>query len=181
MSRDTRDQRLTSPPKGPNCKPSTISGGWFGTKKFHSLSWWPTSPRTERFNDQKYLKDNIEKYNYDLEKMWAILARLQHVLWLWKCAREKYRGGYFCRLCCTIPESHLGRTVQTCELSPFYIILGKSIQFQVTHLHYTAWPDHGVPQYPQSLANFSRKILDNDTKTPVTVHCRLYFILFSFL
>ncbi|XP_046417564.1 receptor-type tyrosine-protein phosphatase delta-like [Neodiprion fabricii] len=42
----------------------------------------------------------------------------------------------------------------------------------VTHLHYTGWPDHGVPMYTQSLVAYLNKLLGtNRDKGPVVVHC----------
>jgi len=39
-------------------------------------------------------------------------------------------------------------------------------------MHYTVWPDHGVPKYPQSMANFAKQILEIETSSPIVVHCR---------
>ncbi|XP_059480504.1 uncharacterized protein LOC132199641 [Neocloeon triangulifer] len=41
----------------------------------------------------------------------------------------------------------------------------------VTQMHYTTWPDHGVPLYPQSVAAYARKLLEIKTESPITVHC----------
>jgi receptor-type tyrosine-protein phosphatase gamma len=44
---------------------------------------------------------------------------------------------------------------------------------QIIQMHYTAWPDHGVPQHPHSLANFAGKVLKIKTQQPpIVVHCR---------
>ncbi|KAF4523953.1 hypothetical protein B566_EDAN012425 [Ephemera danica] len=51
----------------------------------------------------------------------------------------------------------------------FEVINAKQTR-KVRHLHYTVWPDHGVPRYPHSLAKFLRLI--NEVATPpVVVHC----------
>ena len=51
----------------------------------------------------------------------------------------------------------------------FYIIYFK---FQITHLHYTAWPDHGIPLHAYSIVSFMQKMLSISTeKNPVIVHC----------
>ncbi|XP_065345291.1 receptor-type tyrosine-protein phosphatase kappa-like [Cloeon dipterum] len=42
----------------------------------------------------------------------------------------------------------------------------------VQQLHYTSWPDHGVPLYPQSMALFVEKIIQRQDKNhPILVHC----------
>lgn len=45
---------------------------------------------------------------------------------------------------------------------------------QVTQYHYTAWPDHGVPQFATSLLSFVRKVQKTHDKSkgvPLLVHC----------
>eukprot|EP00731_Ephydatia_muelleri_P025777 Em0017g860a len=45
---------------------------------------------------------------------------------------------------------------------------------QVTHFHYTAWPDHGVPQFATSLLSFVRRVQkahDKGKGIPLLVHC----------
>ncbi|XP_046473232.1 receptor-type tyrosine-protein phosphatase epsilon-like [Neodiprion pinetum] len=43
---------------------------------------------------------------------------------------------------------------------------------QVTHLHYTGWPDHGVPTYTGSLVAYLKKLMKTQTdNAPVVVHC----------
>ena len=45
----------------------------------------------------------------------------------------------------------------------------------VTQYHFTAWPDHGVPDAFQ-LLQFFRKVTENATEydvAPTVVHCRL--------
>ena len=44
----------------------------------------------------------------------------------------------------------------------------------VKHLHYTAWPDHGVPQNAMSLISFIcrvRKLHPPSSEQPLLVHC----------
>ena len=44
----------------------------------------------------------------------------------------------------------------------------------MTHFHFTAWPDHGVPSQPTSLLSFRRKFHTYDSGSvsgPVVVHC----------
>ncbi|XP_015185172.1 PREDICTED: receptor-type tyrosine-protein phosphatase kappa-like [Polistes dominula] len=43
---------------------------------------------------------------------------------------------------------------------------------KVEHLHYTAWPDHGVPNYTHSVVTFLKKILAKEIGNgPMVVHC----------
>ena len=45
----------------------------------------------------------------------------------------------------------------------------------VKHFLYTAWPDHGVPQYTVSIHRFIRQDVRpvyNDSSAPLIVHCR---------
>ncbi|XP_050510291.1 tyrosine-protein phosphatase 69D-like isoform X2 [Diabrotica virgifera virgifera] len=46
-------------------------------------------------------------------------------------------------------------------------------QRQITQLHFTTWPDHGVPLYSQSLVPFLQKILKipYSAQSPMIVHC----------
>jgi len=45
---------------------------------------------------------------------------------------------------------------------------------QLKHFHYTAWPDHGVPNHTGPIISFRRKVrLYDDTHPgPLIVHCR---------
>ncbi|KAJ8962467.1 hypothetical protein NQ314_005702 [Rhamnusium bicolor] len=51
----------------------------------------------------------------------------------------------------------------------------KNVQRKIEQLHFTSWPDHGVPLYSQSLVPFLQKILKipNKSNSPVVVHCRM--------
>ncbi|XP_069703999.1 receptor-type tyrosine-protein phosphatase S-like isoform X2 [Periplaneta americana] len=43
---------------------------------------------------------------------------------------------------------------------------------KVHHLHFTSWPDHGVPLYPQSVASYLKKLLATPPGSgPIVVHC----------
>ena len=45
---------------------------------------------------------------------------------------------------------------------------------EVTHFHYTAWPDHGVPSDATSLINFIKRVSEvqpHSTEVPLLVHC----------
>ena len=44
----------------------------------------------------------------------------------------------------------------------------------MTHFHYTAWPDHGVPQFATSLIGFINRVQKSHDKSkpaPLLVHC----------
>lgn len=43
---------------------------------------------------------------------------------------------------------------------------------QVHHLHFTSWPDHGVPNTTHSVVSYLRKIIKTPSgKGPIVVHC----------
>ena len=47
-------------------------------------------------------------------------------------------------------------------------------ELTVTHMHYTAWPDHGVPQNAMSLISFIRRVRKQhppSLEQPLLVHC----------
>ncbi|CAI8053567.1 Receptor-type tyrosine-protein phosphatase alpha, partial [Geodia barretti] len=59
-----------------------------------------------------------------------------------------------------------------------YTIRTLSVEFsgktrKVTHFHYTAWPDHGVPDYATSMLNFHKVVLRDHKaqRGPLLVHC----------
>ncbi|XP_037088770.1 receptor-type tyrosine-protein phosphatase mu-like isoform X2 [Pollicipes pollicipes] len=53
----------------------------------------------------------------------------------------------------------------------FSVAVGNNTR-TVTQLHYTAWPDHSVPMYPDSLAKFVRAMDGvSDGQAPTVVHC----------
>lgn len=49
----------------------------------------------------------------------------------------------------------------------------------IRHFHFTAWPDFGVPERPQSLIKFVRIVRDQMIREcgPMLVHCRWEFVL----
>ena len=58
---------------------------------------------------------------------------------------------------------------------PFSQLAGGSERpLKVTHYHYTAWPDHGVPDYATSILAFHQRVKKehNASKGPIIVHCR---------
>ena len=57
----------------------------------------------------------------------------------------------------------------------FYILLQGETR-AVHHLHFTSWPDHGVPITATALLNFRRKVrsYDNVATGPMIVHCRYF-------
>ena len=45
----------------------------------------------------------------------------------------------------------------------------------VQHLHFTAWPDHGVPKYATAVLEFQKKVDKKHKRKcnkPMLVHCR---------
>ena len=43
---------------------------------------------------------------------------------------------------------------------------------KVTQFHFTAWPDHGVPDYATPILAFHRRIMKEHKSGPIIVHCR---------
>lgn len=43
----------------------------------------------------------------------------------------------------------------------------------VRQFHFTAWPDHGVPEYPSPVLGFVRKVMNSNPQNagPMVVHC----------
>ena len=63
-------------------------------------------------------------------------------------------------------------------LLPFFFFLKPGDKtapaLDVTHFHFTAWPDHGVPQFATSLIGFINRVQKSHDKTkgvPLLVHC----------
>ncbi|XP_072767764.1 receptor-type tyrosine-protein phosphatase S-like isoform X2 [Anoplolepis gracilipes] len=53
----------------------------------------------------------------------------------------------------------------------FEVNCGNEIR-KIEHLHYTAWPDHGVPLYTHSVVTYLKKLLATSPGNgPVVVHC----------
>ena len=50
-----------------------------------------------------------------------------------------------------------------------------SKSFTLKHFLYTGWPDHGVPQHPSSLIQFTKQVrkVYKNSPSPLIVHCRL--------
>ena len=46
---------------------------------------------------------------------------------------------------------------------------------KVTQFHFTAWPDHGVPEYATPILTFHRRVTSQHipSRGPLLVHCRL--------
>ena len=53
----------------------------------------------------------------------------------------------------------------------------------VSQYHFTAWPDHGVPDYATAMLAFHRRVRSNHHSSigPMMVHCRLVMALPSTL
>ncbi|CAH1155542.1 unnamed protein product [Phaedon cochleariae] len=54
-----------------------------------------------------------------------------------------------------------------------FIVIYRKEQRQLEQLHFTSWPDHGVPLYPQTLAPFLQRMLriPYNPPSPILVHC----------
>ena len=62
--------------------------------------------------------------------------------------------------------------VVRCEMA--IVIGGSERPLKVTQFHFTAWPDHGVPDYATPILAFHRRVLreHKPKKGPIMVHCR---------
>ena len=59
-------------------------------------------------------------------------------------------------------------------MSSKYQTSGEDGELTVTHMFYTAWPDHGVPRNAMSLISFIRRVRKEhptSLATPLLVHC----------
>ena len=54
------------------------------------------------------------------------------------------------------------------------LISGSERALKVTQFHFTAWPDHGVPDYATPILAFHRRVKKEHkpSKGPMVVHCR---------
>nr|CAD7442794.1 unnamed protein product [Timema bartmani] len=76
-------------------------------------------------------------------------------------------------------ETHGAVTILTADVSVFadftfrhFNISCKSKKRKVSQLHFTSWPDHGVPFYPQSVAAYLKQLLLTPRGNgPILVHC----------
>lgn len=59
------------------------------------------------------------------------------------------------------------------ELIIFVLTQG-NVTRPIRHFHFTAWPDFGVPERPQTLIKFVRIVRDQLIREcgPILVHCR---------
>ncbi|KRT83423.1 hypothetical protein AMK59_3364, partial [Oryctes borbonicus] len=56
--------------------------------------------------------------------------------------------------------------------SKTFKVINQRKERTVSHLHFTCWPDHGIPFYPQSLAPFLKRIESIPSgRSPIVVHC----------
>jgi len=84
-----------------------------------------------------------------------------------------------CRLLLQDIPSHLRtRNAKGIPQAPFIqardypFLLNHVCQQQVEHLHYTAWPDHGVPLYTHPVVTYLKKLLATPPGNgSVVVHC----------
>ncbi|CAI8054886.1 Receptor-type tyrosine-protein phosphatase delta, partial [Geodia barretti] len=80
------------------------------------------------------------------------------------CSCQYHHQILFCLVFLTIPIPHL-KYLCCLQLS------GKTRK--VNHFHYTAWPDHGVPDYATSILNFHKMVMKDHKahRGPLLVHC----------
>ncbi|XP_065347378.1 receptor-type tyrosine-protein phosphatase S-like [Cloeon dipterum] len=62
------------------------------------------------------------------------------------------------------------------EIFADYVVRTLSVSLDNTSLkvvqyHYSSWPDHSVPLYPQSITSFAKTLLAIKSDAPVIVHC----------
>lgn len=59
-------------------------------------------------------------------------------------------------------------------LSVSKLLDGSSPLWKVIQYQFTAWPDHGVPEYAGPILTFIKhiKVKQNQDKHPLLVHCR---------
>jgi len=75
--------------------------------------------------------------------------------------------------------SNISVTLMDAEQTADFVVRTFQVQYdddmrQVKHFHYTAWPDHGVPNHAGPIISFRRKVrlCDESHPGPVVVHCR---------
>lgn len=66
---------------------------------------------------------------------------------------------------------HLAHSDTCCPSGPQN---GSSEKREVRHFQFTAWPDHGVPEYPTPFLAFLRRVktCNPPDAGPIVVHCR---------
>lgn len=67
-----------------------------------------------------------------------------------------------------MPLAHGDRLLSLCSQN------GSSEKREVRHFQFTAWPDHGVPEYPTPFLAFLRRVktCNPPDAGPIVVHCR---------
>ncbi|XP_065346473.1 receptor-type tyrosine-protein phosphatase T-like [Cloeon dipterum] len=61
--------------------------------------------------------------------------------------------------------------INTDYVSRNLLVFRENAKKIVQQLHYTNWPNHGEPLYPQSIAIFMEKITHRNELAPILVHC----------
>ena len=79
-----------------------------------------------------------------------------------------------------------GVTLTDCEQTADFVVRTFQVRCDdavrhVKHFHYTAWPDHGVPNHTAPIISFRRKVrqYDDSHPGPLIVHCRLQALLYG--
>lgn len=65
-------------------------------------------------------------------------------------------------------------TLKSRFLTCFSLQSGNSERREVRQFQFTAWPDHGVPEYPTPFLNFLRRVkaCNPPDAGPIIAHCR---------
>ncbi|XP_065345287.1 uncharacterized protein LOC135942876 [Cloeon dipterum] len=66
---------------------------------------------------------------------------------------------------------NIGEEINADYVSRDLLVIREKTKKIVQQLHYTNWPNHGVPLYPQSIAIFMEKITHRNELAPILVHC----------
>ena len=83
-----------------------------------------------------------------------------------------YHYNHMLSLCMLYHYNHM---LSLCACSPTTQLIGSSERaLKVTQFHFTAWPDHGVPEYATPILAFHKKIKKHHkpSKGAILVHCR---------
>ena len=63
-------------------------------------------------------------------------------------------------------------TPSLCVFSTAQLTGSSERAMKVTQFHFTAWPDHGVPDYATPILTFHRRVMKEHKSGPIVVHCR---------
>ncbi|CAI8028519.1 Receptor-type tyrosine-protein phosphatase alpha [Geodia barretti] len=100
------------------------------------------------------------------------------------CSDTASRSGMFCAIATTIERCKTEGVVDVFQVVKALrvqkpgavrtVLVGSSrSSLRVTHFHFTAWPDHGVPDYATPILAFHKRVVKEHPtgKGPIMVHC----------